>query len=202
MPTRSNEQLWAEWKNGNRAALNDLVKQNLPFVRREAKDQANRFQRRDLLDDLVQEGSIGLIEAAESFDANRENNFLTYAAHKVGKHILDYLKTETTIETVSMTDFEPLDNMGLLLSSESWHGQSPEQFVIHAETITELHHAMAAIPERNAAYLRHRFGFPDEPESRARKATAEHFHLSESRAKSTEETALNNLRRELPWRYG
>ena len=202
MPTRSNEQLWAEWKNGNRAALDDLVTQNLPFVRREAKDQANRFQRRDLLDDLIQEGSIGLIEAAESFDANRENNFLTYAAHKVGKHILDYLKTETTIETVSMTDFEPLDNMGLLLSSESWHGQSPEQLVIRAETIAELHHALSSISDRDAAYLRYRFGFPDESENRTRKATAEHFHLSESRAKSTEEAALDNLRLELPWWYG
>ena len=202
MPTRSNEQLWAEWKNGNRAALNDLVKQNLPFVRREAKDQASPFHRRDLLDDLVQEGSIGLIEAAESFDANRENNFLTYAAHKVRKHILDYLKTETTIETVSMTEFEPLDNMGLMPSSESWHGQSPEQLVIHAETIAELHHALSSISDRDAAYLRYRFGFPDEPGSRTRKATAEHFHLSESRAKSTEETALDNLRLELPWWYG
>lgn len=202
MPAKSNEQLWAEWKNGNRAALNDLVKQNLPFVRREAKDQASHFKRRDLLDDLIQEGSIGLIEAAESFDANRENNFLTYAAHKVRKHILDYLKTETTIETVSMTEFEPLDNMGLMPSSESWHGQSPEQLVIHAETIAELHHALSAISDRDAAYLRYRFGFPDDPEGRTQKATAVHFHLSESRAKSTEETALDNLRLELPWWYG
>ena len=202
MPTRSNEQLWAEWKNGNRAALDDLVKQNLPFVRREANVQVSHFHRRDLVDDLVQEGSIGLIEAAESFDANRENSFLTYAAHKVRKHILEYLKTEMANETVSMTEFEPLDNTDVLIAAESWHSQSPEQLVIHAETIAELHHALAAISDRDAAYLRYRFGFPDEPESRTRKATAEHFHLSESRAKSTEETALDNLRLELPWWYG
>ena len=202
MPTRSNEQLWAEWKNGNRAALDDLVKQNLPFVRREANVHASRLQRRDLFDDLVQEGSIGLIEAAESFDADRETGFLTYAAHKVRKHILEYLKTETVIETVSMTESEPLDGIDVLTVAESWHGQSPEQLVIHAETIAELHRALAEIPDRDAAYLRYRFGFPDEPESRTRKATAEHFHLSESRAKSTEETALDNLRLELPWWYG
>ena len=202
MPTRSNEQLWAEWKNGNRAALDDLVTQNLPFVRREAKDQASRFHRRDLLDDLIQEGSIGLIEAAESFDAKRENSFLTYAAHKVRKHILDYLKTETAIETASIPESESLDGMDVPVSVENWHGRSPEQLMIRAETITELHHALASISDRDAAYLRYRFGFPDESENRTRKATAEHFHLSESRAKSTEETALDNLCLELPWRYG
>lgn len=201
MPTRSNEQLWAEWKNGNHAALNDLVKQNLPFVRREAKDQASRFHRLNLLDDLIQEGSIGLIEAAENFDANKENNFLTYAAHKVRKHILDYLKTETAIETVSIPESESLDGMDVPVSVESWHGRSPEQLVIHAETIVELHYALSAISDRDAAYLRYRFGFPDEPENRTRKATAEHFHLSESRAKSTEEAALDNLRLEFPWRH-
>jgi RNA polymerase primary sigma factor/RNA polymerase sporulation-specific sigma factor len=31
--------------------------------------------------------------------------------------------------------------------------------------------------------------------------TAQHFHLSESRAKSTEKLALDHVRMELPWRY-
>ncbi|MBR6862429.1 MAG: sigma-70 family RNA polymerase sigma factor [Acidaminococcaceae bacterium] len=199
MPTRSNEQLCAEWKNGNRAALDELVKQNFPFVRREAIIQANHFQRRDLMDDLIQEGSIGLIEAAERFDANRENSFLTYAAHKVRKHILEYLKTETAIEIISLPESDTLIELTELIAAESWQGQSPEQLVINAETIAELHHAMAAISDRDAAYLRYRFGFPDEPGSRTRKATAEHFHLSQSRAKSTEEAVLDNLRLELPW---
>ena len=202
MPTRSNEQLWADWRNGSRTALEDLVNQNLPFVRREANVLASRFQRRELIDDLIQEGAIGLIEAAECFEAKRENSFLTYAAHKVKKHILEYLKTETAIETVSMTESEPLTDMEAVTTVESWQGRSPEQHVIHAETIAELRQAMAAIPDRDAAYLRYRFGFPDDPEGRTRKATAVHFHLSESRAKSTEETALDNLRLELPWWYG
>ena len=52
---------------------------------------------------------------------------------------------------------------------------------------------------RESTYLWYRFGFPDEPENRTRKETAKHFHLSESRAKATEETALDNMRLEMPW---
>ena len=43
------------------------------------------------------------------------------------------------------------------------------------------------------------YGFPDEPENRTLKETAAHFHLSQSRAKSTEKKALGDLRLELPW---
>ena len=75
---------------------------------------------------------------------------------------------------------------------------SPESILIRKETIEELYHAMRTISKRESAYLWYRFGFPDEPESRTRKDTAVHFHLTESRAKATEETALDNMRLELP----
>ena len=68
MPLLMNEQLCAEWKQGNRAALDALVKNNLAFVRREANRLADQFRAYQHTDDLVQEGAIGLIEAAERYD--------------------------------------------------------------------------------------------------------------------------------------
>ena len=78
--------------------------------------------------------------------------------------------------------------------------QNPEQIFIAKETHEEIHTALEMIDEREKAYLWYRFGFEDDvlhPLSE----TAKHFHLSESRAKSTEKLALDNFWLELPWWY-
>lgn len=195
MPTPTNEQLCAEWKQGNRAALDALVENNLPFVRREANRLADQFRCNMLIDDLVQEGSLGLIEAAEQFDPKKETRFLTYAVYWVRKRMREYLDFVLIGDTVSLEELAETEETAAGDFSESG---SPESILIRKETIEELYQAMRTISKRESAYLWYRFGFPDEPESRTRKDTAAHFHLSESRAKATEETALDNVRRELP----
>ena len=62
----------------------------------------------------------------------------------------------------------------------------------------ELHAALDAISNREREYLLYRFGFEDNIEHPLTE-TAEHFFLSESRAKSTERLALDNVWLELPW---
>ena len=52
---------------------------------------------------------------------------------------------------------------------------------------------------KTPAYLWYRFGFDEADVERTLAETAEHFYLSESRAKSTESTALNDVRQKLPW---
>ena len=195
MPTPTNEQLCAEWKQGNRAALDALVKNNLAFVRREANRLADQFRAYQHTDDLVQEGAIGLIEAAERYDQERETGFLTYAAYWVRKRIREYLDSVLAGDIVSLEELAQAEETAAGDFSDSG---SPESILIRKETIEELYHAMRTISKRESAYLWYRFGFPDEPESRTRKDTAVHFHLTESRAKATEETALDNMRLELP----
>ncbi len=63
-------------QKGDRAALNTLVKGNLRFV----VTVARRYQGRGLeLVDLIQEGNLGLIRAAEKFDPDAGFRFITYA---------------------------------------------------------------------------------------------------------------------------
>ena len=199
MPTPTNEQLCAEWKQGNRAALDALIENNLPFVRREASRLAEQFRCYPLIDDLVQEGALGLIEAAGQFDPKKETRFLTYAVYWVKKRMRDFLDSFLTGDTVSL---EGMQNAEEIATDELSSNTSPESVLIRKENIAELYHAMRTISKREATYLWFRFGFPDEPESRTRKNTARHFHLTDSRAKATEETALDNVRLELPWWYG
>ncbi|HLG40362.1 MAG TPA: sigma-70 family RNA polymerase sigma factor, partial [Chitinophagaceae bacterium] len=63
-------------KEGDRKALNRLIKANLRFVVSVAK----QYQGKGLsLPDLINEGNIGLIKAAERFDDTRGFKFISFA---------------------------------------------------------------------------------------------------------------------------
>ena len=80
----------------------------------------------------------------------------------------------------------------------SAYTKTPEQIYIEKETWEEIHHALGMISPRERTYLRYRYGFDDDV-LHDRKETAMHFHLSGNRAKSIEQDALNNIRKELHW---
>ena len=80
----------------------------------------------------------------------------------------------------------------------SEYTKTPEQIYIEKETYEEVHHALDMISPRERTYLRYRYGFDNDlPHERVETAT--HFHLSDSRAKSIEQTALHSFRKELHW---
>lgn len=71
-------------KNGSESAFNCLVASNLRLVIQVAK----RFRGRGLeLEDLIQEGNLGLIRAAQLFDPERGNRFSTYATRWIVQKI-------------------------------------------------------------------------------------------------------------------
>ena len=80
------------------------------------------------------------------------------------------------------------------------YASEPEKIMEEAENRKELYEGLRRISERERVYLLYRFGFEDDMEH-PMVGTALHFHLSESRARSTEVLALDNLWLELPWWY-
>ncbi len=70
--------------NGDSASQDRLVAANLGMVIRLAQEREDKGLS---LPDLVMEGSIGLVEAVQSFAASRESNFPRFAERKVGEQM-------------------------------------------------------------------------------------------------------------------
>src|SRR5262249_10803400 len=78
---------------GDREARNALVGANLGLVFRIARSYAGRGL---MMEDLVGEGNLGLIRAAEEFDPRFGTRFSTYAAYWIKDAILSALINTTT----------------------------------------------------------------------------------------------------------
>jgi RNA polymerase primary sigma factor len=83
-------------KKGDKAAKDKLVNANLGFVVSVAK-QYDYCKGTLTLLDLINEGNIGLIEAAETFDATYGFKFISYAVNYVKAHILDALTHDSRL---------------------------------------------------------------------------------------------------------
>ena len=198
----SNEELCASARRGDAGARNELVENNLGFIRKTANELWS-FQRELnsalLLDreDLVQEGALGLLRCVDTFDPESGGKFLSYAAPAVRNAMLDSIRERSRT-------FEA-QNIGSRISLESAAHDgtryTPEQLYLERESFEELHAALGRIEPREWGYIEYRFGFDDEDTERTLTQTARHFHLSESRARATERQALDDVRLELPWWY-
>ncbi len=75
-------------KNGDKRAMNELVRRNLRFVVSVAKQYSKS---RVPFGDLINEGNMGLMRAAERFDVDRGFRFISYAVWWVRQAILQYV---------------------------------------------------------------------------------------------------------------
>ena len=71
---------------------NDMVEQHAPLVKRIACHLINRLPASVQLEDLVQAGMIGLLEASRNYDANQGASFETYAGIRIRGSMLDEIR--------------------------------------------------------------------------------------------------------------
>ena len=214
----TNEQLCALAQKGDEIARELLVEKNMGFIVQTADlvYRSSSLEGSDLnidVDDLVQEGSIGLLRAVDGFDPARKLKFLTYAAPFIRNAMTNLVRDSFSRYEQRMVDSE--NGLGLqkvrldevlpgeerLLRMEAVAdiaAKSPEQVYEERETLRELYEGLGQISEREQTYLLYRHGFTDDI-GHTLIGTAIHFHLSENRAKKLEDAAMDNLWLELPW---
>ncbi len=207
-----NERLCALAQAGDTAARELLLENNLGFIRKTALEVHGKAGESGLdVDDLVQEGCIGLLSAIDRFDAVRGMKFLTYAAPAIRNAMTDCVRAALSqfewrlegdgLQRVYLDDVLDADERLLRIEAVADpHTQTPEQVVLRREQLAELYAGLDNLTAREQTWLLYRHGFADGAEHPLT-AAARHFHLSENRARALDAQAIDDLRLELPWWY-
>lgn len=157
------------------------------------------------LDDILQEGRYGLLEAARSYDENTDVKFSTFAYTVAGNAMRDLCrKGDSSFERQLVNrgivqvflDDNPADEDGVLISEKiqdgNIHDPVGDEAVLRV-MIQKMHNRLELLPPRERRLLMYRYGF-DSLKYKTIAETAAFFHLTQKYLRIIEERALSILR--------
>ena len=161
---------------GDRKALDRLVRANLRFV----VTVANQYKDQGLsLPDLINEGNVGLIKAAEKFDEKRGLKFISYAVWWIRERILHAIAEEQRHLARRLLGELPSSNSLIV----------PERTSVSAET----NQALSLLSERERLIIERTFGLNGQPEMTLEEI-GEGLELSRERVRQIREKAIRKFR--------
>ena len=134
-------------RQGDRQALERLTKSNLRFVISVAKN----FQHRGLpLDELISEGNIGLMKAAERFDGTLGFKFITFAVWWIRQSIMDALAQNARmirLPSNKVNDITKINKAAAIVEQQINRQPTHEQIADHLGlSVDEVADALAVAP--------------------------------------------------------
>src|SRR6202522_4010745 len=124
-------------KMGDQRALDKLVKANLRFVVSVAKQYQNQGLS---LPDLINEGNLGLIKAAQRFDETRGFKFISYAVWWIRQSILSAVAEQSRIVRLPLNQIGSLSKLHKSASKLEQHLErqpTPEELAADLEISVE-----------------------------------------------------------------
>jgi RNA polymerase primary sigma factor len=123
LPPHEEIELARRIRNSDTEALEQLVKANLRFVISVAKE----YQGQGLpLQDLISEGNLGLIKAAQRFDETRGFKFISYAVWWIRQSILQALAEQARVVRLPLNRVGAINKVGRTFEAlEKAYGREP-----------------------------------------------------------------------------
>ena len=139
----SREELTQLWKQFIKTRLpeyrNRLVANYLHIVKLYAEKMKNSFPEKVEVEDLYQAGSLGLIEAVERYDPQRNNTFETYCTHRIRGAILDYLRANDWVPRQVRSRAQRLNEVKKRLFVELGREPTEKEYAKHLDlTLDEV----------------------------------------------------------------
>lgn len=177
--------LWEACKTrGDEDARARLIQSYQPLVFK----QAAPYRASEYVMDVIQEGTVGLIEAVESFNPARGVAFSLFAVHRIRGRMKDFLKREGACDAPcidGMVDAEGIPMRERIVDTAALPDEQAEQNVL-AERLRE---AMARLPQKERVVLEEVYfagGGVD--------GVADELHLSASRIYRLQKTGIRRIR--------
>ena len=149
------------------------------------------------MEDLISEGNIGLMKAAEKFDAARGKRFVTFAAPFIRKSIEEAIdKQEGSSQPISVDEPIPLgsqNNFSLLNVLEDKDAPRADQHTEQEALILELKKVIDVLDEREQTVIKHFFGIECDHLTMAEIATT--MGIKRERVRQIRDKAVRKLRK-------
>lgn len=162
-----NEELVKLYQNGDNQALEELLENNKKFIYKISNKLSTAKDNAVDQEDLIQEGRIGLIKAAERYNSDMDTGFISYAYYWIYQCMYRFMypkrsMVNATIRFVSINvpvgDEEDTE-LGDMLADDKDEFCSVEESIYHQELCKELHAAIEnELNPREKQVLSLRFG--------------------------------------------
>ncbi len=132
-------------------AQTDMLEEYLPLVRRQALALQVRLPANVELDDLIQAGTVGLLEAMGRYDASQGATFATFANQRIRGAMLDELRGRDWLPRSVRRNARTLDEAVRRL--EQRLGRAAEEHEIAHELDMELETYRQLLSDTNSGHL-------------------------------------------------
>ena len=113
-----------------------LITEYLPYVKRIVHRIAVHLPSTVDIDDLMNVGVIGLIQAVDRYDPDRDNKFMTYAVFRIRGAVLSELRSRDFLSRANRRKIRDLENVHLQLEQKL--GREVDDFEIAQEMGIEI----------------------------------------------------------------